>query len=139
MTLADNSNKYLSLQYLNKDLARDNGGGIRNLRHDEHVANNREDSRARQLLLRGGLEDGPEHYELDVQGVGGALTPPQAQSPDPEHVFSPSPPLQRPPPVPPQMIYQRPAPVPPQMQTVTSAANIGLKRFNRGTLPRKYQ
>lgn len=34
----DNSNKWLTLQYIDKDIARDNGGGYRDLRQDEGEA-----------------------------------------------------------------------------------------------------
>lgn len=61
----DNSNKWLTVQYINKDRAKDNDGGIRNLREDERNANNPEDSVARQNLLRAEQE-----FTL---GVGGAL------------------------------------------------------------------
>lgn len=37
-TGTDNSNKFLSYQYINKDVARDNGGGKRNLKRDREEA-----------------------------------------------------------------------------------------------------
>lgn len=52
----DNSNKWLSVQYLSKDTAKDNNGGTRNLRADERKAGDEIMSRARQILLRAGEE-----------------------------------------------------------------------------------
>jgi len=128
----DNSNKWLTLQYLNKDVGRDNGGGYRNLRFDEAVANNAEDSNVRSLLLRRGENNTvePEH---------------RAPSPEPEFDLevAASPPLLRPAPFPPRFVHvNRPPaqpPRPPGMRVVTSAANVGLPRLTRGRPPGKYK
>jgi len=57
----DNSNKWLTVQYINKDRAKDNDGGVRNLRRDEIEAHDSEKSAARRALLR---PDGQETIEV---------------------------------------------------------------------------
>lgn len=127
----DNSNKWLTLQYINKDIARDNGGGMRNLRFDEGMTHDPDASRTRQILLHGGLERGPETHNVEPVGadeeydwrndpnlnLGGPLPVPEA----------------------PAFIRTTSNAVPPQMTNVTSTANIGLKRFNRGKGPSRYK
>lgn len=61
----DNSNKFLTMQYINKDRAKDNGGGVRNLRQDEARAEPALQA-ARHSLLNGGLEEGPRQTEVTV-------------------------------------------------------------------------
>ena len=128
----DNSNKWLTLQYINKDSAE---GGARNLRADEHNAANPEDSHTRQVLLNAAAEhvvepDGVDPFrdsnEDVFEGVGGALSP------------LPSPPAS---PEAPRMVRTtRPAPalVAPGFVATTSAVNIGGKRFTRGRGPQRY-
>jgi hypothetical protein len=137
----DNSNKWLTLQYINKDRARDNGGGTRNLRADEGQAADPALSRARQLLIRGGEEHGPEEYEIapstngpdwrdDDFGVGGALSPPGSPLSDQFNAPGRG--------IPQDQRFRVPA-VPPPMNAVTSAVNIGGKRYNRGAKPGRYR
>lgn len=64
----DNSNKWLTLQYISKDRAKDNGGGVRNLRRDEIDAHDREKSDARRALLRPQAEE-----EVAAQGQGAPI------------------------------------------------------------------
>lgn len=66
----DNSNKWLTYQYINKDVAKDNGGGYRDLRADERKAQDEVASKARNSLIYGGLQGAP--IDSDI-GVGGAL------------------------------------------------------------------
>ena len=88
----DNSNKWLTLQYITKDSAKDNGGGVRNLRADENAAADPVLSGARRALTQGGLEHDPIRITIsdnnnnnnnnepdwrnDDFGVGGAISPP---------------------------------------------------------------
>jgi len=60
----DNSNKWLTLQYISKDRAKDNDGGRRNLREDEMNARDPELSRVRHNMLRGGLNATLEEYDV---------------------------------------------------------------------------
>lgn len=53
-TATDNTLKWLTRQYINKDLARDNDGGTRNLREDQANTDRRDLNRARDLLLTEG-------------------------------------------------------------------------------------
>lgn len=71
----DNSNKWLTLQYINKDVARDNDGGQRNLRVDEVNTNDPDLSRVRHNMLRGGVNGTLEDHSLTKEQilVGGAL------------------------------------------------------------------
>jgi hypothetical protein len=74
----DNSNKWLTLQYINKDRAKDGHGGHLNLRAQERNTGDADLSRARQLLLNGGVNGTLENHTLerdDPIGVGGALAP----------------------------------------------------------------
>jgi hypothetical protein len=80
----DNSNKFLTLQYINKDRAKDNDGGVRNLRRDQERANPNL-ALARESLLNGGMAHGTESTVLEKDevdwrddeqlGMGGALSP----------------------------------------------------------------
>lgn len=136
----DNSNKWLTLQYINKDISRDNGGGNRNLRHDEHDANNDELSRVRNLMLNPMAttnhtirSNSPEGWRDDDSiGMGGEVDLPPAPIV-----------LNRPAPVAPRMVQvNRPAgPLPPapSMTQVTSGANVGMKRLGRGQKPPNYK
>lgn len=84
----DNSNKFLTLQYLNKDRAKDNGGGHRDLRADER-AGDPALAHIREGLLNGVPDIGhdpettviqnnpepPNWREDDRLGLGGSLSP----------------------------------------------------------------
>ena len=124
----DNSNKFLTIQYINKDRAKDNDGGIRNLRKDETRADPNLRA-ARDSLLNGGLALGTETTLIEKDqnedwrddpnlGMGGAIN------------------LGGPPPVAPKMLVQglqAPGMVyktvkAPQMVKMTRMAN-GPKKF----------
>jgi len=62
-TATDNSLKWLTYQYINKDLAKDNDGGTRDLRKDEAVTDRPDLTRARETLLK----------EPEFISCGGAL------------------------------------------------------------------
>lgn len=61
----DNSNKFLSFQYINKDVAKDNGGGTRNLKRDREEAPE-ELQRVYESVKNGGIV-GTEIRELQLQ------------------------------------------------------------------------
>lgn len=83
----DNSNKFLTLQYINKDRAKDNGGGMRDLERDARRADPNLRA-ARESLINGGLaletqstsivanhEPPADWRENDQLGMGGAISP----------------------------------------------------------------
>jgi hypothetical protein len=136
----DNSSKWLTLQYINKDVAvPDVGmhGQPRDLRADEEEAPE-EDRQLAEGLRRAGdhtvIPDGSppaqRRQDRDDEGVGGALTPPG--SPPASPVF-------RAPGrgIPNEPRYRAPA-VAPSVQYTTSTAAIGMPRNTRGRLPGRY-
>lgn len=141
----DNSSKWLTLQYINKDVAVPDIGSYgqpRDLRADEQDAPAEDRAIAAGLREAGTVEvqpDGaspPQRRRVDAfgdeeQGVGGALTPPG------------SPPAPYPGRAAPLggnvRAGVRPDPgVPPAFAYTTSTANIGMPRSTRGRLPKKY-
>lgn len=129
----DNSNKWLTYQYLNKQTAHDNGGlPDRNLGVDRSNGTE-QDRRVRDRLLRRDANFGrAEHQGFDLEGVGGAiplddpwLHPPQM--------------VQVPVAQPPQMI-QVPVAQPPQMVQVTAPhAPPAPPTFRQVTAPRNFR
>jgi hypothetical protein len=129
----DNSNKFLTLQYLNKDRAKDNGGGTRNLVGDARAA----DPTLTHIrdVLREGAEgighdpenivvrrsESPENWRDDDRvGLGGALSagnsPVQVRRPR----FEPQASRPRARPIPPQFVAQNPAAAAPKFVRTTT-------------------
>lgn len=150
----DNSNKWLTLQYIDKTIGRDNNGGIMNMREAEHNANDPNLSNVRQLLLNGGLEQGPNTFNVTPPTINQDRhdAPDFEDSVDdiPNQPASPpqlraAPPRAAPPPGSYRAQIQQQQhgrvvapPVAPGVQYTTSTANIGLKRATRGKKPLKF-
>ncbi len=140
----DNSSKWLTLQYLNKDLAVPDVGSHgqpRNLRDDEEDAPQEDRDTAERLREAATVTVAPDgasppqrravaNDDDDDGGVGGALTPPG--SPVPAGNF-------RAPGVGiPNAARFRAPPVAPSVAYTTSTAGIGMPRSSRGRMPKKY-
>lgn len=136
----DQSSKWLTLQYINKDVAapdRENHGQPRDLRADEAEAPAEDRAIAVGLREAGDATVQPDgasppqrRPNYDDEGVGGALTPPGSPPGSPGF---------RPPGlgIPNRPHFRSPA-VAPSMQYTTSTAGIGMPRSTRGRLPKKY-
>lgn len=123
-TGTDNSNKWLTIQYINKDRAKDNNGGERDLRADEAAAPSNL-SEVRENMLNYGhklaVHAQPDTYD-GYEGVGGALPR------EPEFVRTT---VQAP-------TFTRTTVTAPSMHSVTSTANLNLAA-NRGRQPKRFQ
>jgi hypothetical protein len=140
-TGTDNSNKWLTVQYIHKDVAKPDDytdGQQRDLRADEAEATEEDRAAAAGLRQRGVhtvIPDGasPPQRRPDYadEGVGGALTPPGSPPGSP---FAPQAPHRAP-------VVQRP-PLPgngPSFAYTTSTANIGMPRNTRSRLPGRFR
>lgn len=142
----DNSNKWLTLQYIDKTIGRaDGAGNIMNMRQAEADTNDPELSNVRQLMLNGGLENGPNAFNVNPP----TIDQDRQDAPDFEdsvdQIQPPSPPRRRGVPEPgsyrahiQQHGHVAPPPAPPGVRYTTSTANIGLKRATRGKKPLKF-
>jgi len=125
-TGTDNSNKWLTIQYINKDRAKDNDGGVRDLRADEAAANDPNLSEVRQAMLNHGhnlalgSQQEPDLYD-GYEGVGGALP----REPGFVRTTVPAP------------TFTRTTVTAPSMLSVTSTAN--LNKGNRSRQPKRFQ
>ena len=140
----DNSSKWLTLQYINKDVAVPDIGSYgqpRDLRADEQDAPAEDRAIAAGLREAGTVEVQPDgasppqrrrnHVADDEeQGVGGALTPPGSP---PAGAGYRAPGIG----IPAQQRFRAP-PVAPGVAYTTSTAGIGMPRSTRGRLPKKY-
>lgn len=94
----DNSNKWLTLQYIDKTVAKDNDGGTRDLIEDERVANNPELSE-----IKASMQDPDENIRMFREDILDGTEEDRAASPEPP-------------------VFQRTTAAPPSFVRTTAAA-----------------
>lgn len=137
----DNSGKWLTLQYINKDVAKPDDytdGQRRDLRADEAEATAEDRAAAEglrqqrdQTVIPDGSPPAQRRREDAGEGVGGALTPPPSPPGSPGY---------RPPGrgIPDQQRFHAP-PVAPAVTYTTSTAGIGMPRSTRSRMPGRFR